>query len=135
MAENAGIPAPEGLKRGGLALWASLAVEGRPEAHLVLLTEACRAKDRLDQLDLLLGGEVNTWMTLTHRLQTEDYELVISSALREANTTAGVLRQLLAQIPVEAGVEKTEGVNPLDELEARRAGRPAGTARPSRTNR
>lgn len=62
----------------------------------VQLTEACRAKDRLDRLDALLRGDIDTWATLTHNLRTEDYELKIDGALAAANTTANLMKQLLA---------------------------------------
>jgi hypothetical protein len=39
---------------------------------------------------------VETWATLTHRLQTEDYELKIDAALAQANSTANLMKQLLA---------------------------------------
>ena len=44
--------APAGLAAGGRKLWRSIVTEhDLAPAQLVQLTEACRAKDRLDQLD------------------------------------------------------------------------------------
>lgn len=60
--------------------------------------EACRAKDRLDKLDQILRADVDTWATLTHNLRTEDYELKIDAALSQANSTATLMKQLLAAL-------------------------------------
>jgi hypothetical protein len=73
--------APDGLFKGGLALWAAIT-----EAHdldatqLVQLTEACRAKDRVDILDSMLREGMD------------------SSVLKDANATANLLKQLLAAL-------------------------------------
>lgn len=90
---------PTGLSAGGRNLWASIS-----EAHdldavqLVQLEEASRAKDRLDKLDAILRGDVDTWVTLVHDLRTEDYELKIDAALSQANATANLMKQLLAAL-------------------------------------
>lgn len=89
---------PAGLASGGRSLW--LAIDDAHEldaAQLVQLTEACRAKDRLDKLDELLRGDVSCWAEVV------DYDdkpsvLVINSALDKANTTANLLKQLLAAL-------------------------------------
>jgi len=97
--------APSGLAAGGRALWKAIVEDNDLDAaQLVQLTEACRAKDRLDRLDELLRGDVDTWARLVHRLQTEDYELKIDAALSQANTTANLMKQLLAalRLPDEA---------------------------------
>ncbi len=92
-------PVPSGLGAGGTALWSQVA-----EAHEldplqeVQLTEACRAKDRLDKLDELLRGDADVWCRLVHRLQTEDYELRVDEALAKANQTANIMKQLLAAL-------------------------------------
>lgn len=90
-------PVPRNLGKGGRALWRAIAAEHELDiTQRVQLEEACRAKDRLDKLDELLRGDVDTWAILTHRLQTEDYELKIDSALSQANATANLMKQLLA---------------------------------------
>ena len=97
---------PDGLGAGGRELWSDIASGGELDAmQRVQLLEACRAKDRLDKLDLLLRGDVDTWVSLTHRLQTQDYELVIDKALVQANSTANLMKQLLAamRLPDEHG--------------------------------
>jgi len=91
--------APEGLGPGGSELWSQIASQADLDAvQQVQLLEACRAKDRLDKLDLLLAADVETWAVLTHRLQTNDYELVIDKSLAAANSTATVMKQLLAAL-------------------------------------
>lgn len=97
--------APAGLGVGGAAFWVEIAAEHDLDpAQRLQLTEVCRAKDRLDKLDRLLSGEVETWVLLTHRLQTADYELKIDAALSQANATANLMKQLLAamRLPDEA---------------------------------
>lgn len=91
--------APTGLGAGGRRVWREVV-----EAHIldvtqmVQLEEACRAKDRLDKLDKILRGDVDTWATLVHNLRTEDYELKIDGALTQANGTANLMKQLLAAL-------------------------------------
>lgn len=98
--------APSGLAAGGRALWDSITEvhSDLDAAQLVQLTEACRAKDRLDKLDALLRGDIDTWAVLVHKLQTQDYELRIDKALTDANATANLMKQLLAalRLPDEA---------------------------------
>lgn len=91
---------PIGLAAGGKALWIAVNEidESLDAAQLVQLEEACRAKDRLDKLDALLRGKVDTWARLTHRVQNEDYELKIDAALSQANATANLMKQLLAAL-------------------------------------
>lgn len=89
--------APSGLGTGGRALWRSISADYDLDVmQRVQLEEACRAKDRLDKLDLILRGDVETWATITHRTQTDDYELKIDDALTKANATANLMKQLLA---------------------------------------
>lgn len=92
-------PAPTGLSAGGRKLWTSVTSENELDiTQQVTLTEACRAKDRLDKLDQLLRGDVDTWARLTHNTRTEDYELKIDQALSAANTTANLMKQLIASL-------------------------------------
>ena len=105
------------LGRAGSALWDDLADEGDPHSLTVLVIEACRLADRLTKFDQLLRGDVDTWMTLTHRLMTEDYELKIDSAASEARQTASTLRQILADIRRQKSEQDQTGDgNPLDDL-------------------
>lgn len=104
---------------GGKALWEESFGEELTQRQVAILTEACRARDRLDKLDRLLSGEVDVWARLVHSVRTEDYELHIDDALQKANTTATTLRLLLAELP--AVKPKSKG-SALDELAKRRAG-------------
>lgn len=91
---------PTGLSAGGRALWRSIIDEHELDAvQLVQLTEACRAKDRLDKLDDALRGDGHTWMKLVEDFNSDQIsELRITSALDKANTTANVMKQLLAAL-------------------------------------
>lgn len=90
---------PDGLAAGGSGLWdAVMAAHDLEPVQVVQLEEACRAKDRLDQLDMLLRGDVETWATLTHKTLTQDYELKIDAALSQANATANLMKQLIAAL-------------------------------------
>jgi hypothetical protein len=90
---------PDGLEAGGSALWDSIVADHDLDPmQTVQLTEACRAKDRLDKLDELLRGDVEVWARVTHNTRTEDYELKIDAALSQANSTANLLKQLLAAL-------------------------------------
>lgn len=91
--------APASLSTGGRSLWRSIAdSHDLDAAQRVQLLEACRAKDRLDKLDALLRGDVDTWA----EIMTDDYaqpvSLRIDAALAQANTTANLLKQLLAAL-------------------------------------
>lgn len=87
------------LAAGGRELWDAITGEHELDAtQKVQLLEACRAKDRLDRLDAVLRGDADVWMKLTHRLQTEDYELKIDAALTQANSTANLMKQLLVAL-------------------------------------
>lgn len=89
----------DGLGAGGAELWDAITADhGLDATQKVQLLEACRAKDRLDKLDRVLSGDVDTWATLVHGLRTEDYELKIDAALSQANATANLMKQLLAAL-------------------------------------
>lgn len=108
MAGSSPVP-PRGLGVGGRALWRS--ITGAHEldaAQVVQLTEACRAKDRLDKLDDVLRGDADTWMRLYVDPRSDDgtvLELRVTQALAQANSTANLLKQLLAalRLPDERG--------------------------------
>jgi hypothetical protein len=90
---------PEGLRSGGSALWQ--AIDGDHELtapQLVQLEEACRAKDRLDELDRLLRRDIESWMDEVWLEGQRRYELKIDAALTQANATANLMKQLLAAL-------------------------------------
>src|SRR5688500_13433317 len=81
-------------------MWSALCEKVVGERGLVLLEEACRTADRLDRLDALLVGDLESWARIDHR-RDGTTEVVIDSALSEARQQALALRQLLASIPVK----------------------------------
>lgn len=95
------VKSPGGLGPGGRALWRSIAgVHALDAIQKVTLLEACRAKDRLDKLDEMARDESDTWATLT-----QDYELKMGRVPAGVNSTATLLKQLLAslRLPDAAG--------------------------------
>jgi hypothetical protein len=94
------------LALGGRNLWRAVTADHVLDAaQEVTLLEACRAKDRLDELDQVLRGDVDTWVSLVHDPRTHDHELKVNVALASANITATLLKQLLAslRLPDAAG--------------------------------
>lgn len=93
--------APSGLGVGGRALWRKITDDHELDAaQSVQLVEACRAKDRLDKLDDLLRGDVDTWCKLIVDVNSDGqiFELRLTQALTQANATANMLKQLLAAL-------------------------------------
>jgi hypothetical protein len=93
--------APTGLGSGGRALWTSITADHVLDAaQEVQLLEACRAKDRLDKLDLVLRADVDTWAELVLDINSDGqvFELRLTQALTQANATANVMKQLLAAL-------------------------------------
>lgn len=114
----------DSLGPGGRSLWAAITDQHQLDAgQEVQLLEACRAKDRLDRLDTVLSGDADVWMRLTHRLNTEDYELKIDAALSQANATANLMKQLLAALRLP---DAQTGKQPQKRA-ARGAYKPTGT--------
>jgi hypothetical protein len=98
------------LALGGSALWASITKDHTLDAvQEVTLLEACRAKDRLDEMDELLRAGVDRWVSLVHDDRTQDYELKVNVALANANATATLLKQLLAALRLP---DKSTGKRP-----------------------
>ena len=100
---------PAGLATGGSGLWSAI-TEAHPDldaVQLVQLEEACRAKDRLDKLDSLLRADVDTWAKLVVDVNSDGqiFELRVTQALAQANSTANLMKQLLAalRLPDESG--------------------------------
>lgn len=90
---------PTGLRAGGKALWQSITDEHHLDAvQVVQLEEACRAKDRLDQLDKVLRGDVTTWTDILTDSDGTPVSLRIDAALSKANETANLMKQLLAAL-------------------------------------
>lgn len=94
----------------------SLARDGDPYELTVLITEACRIANRLDQLDRLLSGDAELWLHLVE--SRGDVEVRVDNALPEARQQANVLRQLLAEIKRRRGDggSGADEYDPLDDL-------------------
>jgi hypothetical protein len=131
--------APDGLADGGVTLWKSVVADHDLDAtQLVTLTEACRAKDRLDKLDELLRGDIDSWLILVHKTLTEDYELKIDQALSAANATANLMKQLLASLrlpDVDSGKRPQARGGARGAYKSNGAGAQSGTARVSSLDR
>ena len=124
---------PEGLQAGGLALWNAVTGTHTLDAmQMVQLTEACRAKDRLDKLDELMRGDVDTWATVRHRARTQDYELKVDNAAAVANSTADLMKKMLNALRLPdpetgrrpqrrgpRGVQKPSAVSSLERARGR----------------
>jgi len=123
---------PTGLGAGGRTLWKSI-TEDHPDldaAQQVTLLEACRSKDRLDKLDEVLRGDGDTWMRLVVDPRSDDgtiYELRITQALAQANSTATIMKQLIAALRLPDGAT---GKRPQQRGGARGAYSPTGKAAP-----
>jgi hypothetical protein len=89
---------PAGLGNGGRKLWRDV-LGLHPEldaTQLVQLHEACRAKDRCDQLDRLLRGDADMWLAVAGDGEDRPAKIVVDQALSKANETANLMKQLLA---------------------------------------
>ena len=91
--------APAGLGAGGRTLWREITkVHDLDEVQRAQLTEACRMKDRLDKMDDLLRGDVDTWAEIATDRDGEPISLRIDGAAKLANETANGMKQLLAAL-------------------------------------
>lgn len=105
--------APRGLHSGGRTLWREIVkVHELDVAQRVQLEEACRAKDRLDEFASIIEGKgvLDLMRFRLHESFDEDskYALVevkFDSVIANANTTANMMKQLLAalRLPDAAG--------------------------------
>lgn len=81
---------------------------------MVLLEEAARIADRLDQLDRLLKGDVDVWCSIAEG-RDGDLQVRVDAALVEARQQASVLRQILVALPLRGG-DEDEAEGWLDQL-------------------
>lgn len=127
---------PAGLHSRGRALWAALGQQLSTPAGQVAL-EACRAADRLDELDSIIAGKgvlnllaFRTHLDLEDMLADEQHLRITVSfqnVLAEARQQQANFKTLLAEISdaVPAAPAGSTGPkkSPLDELAERRAGK------------
>lgn len=104
----------------------------------VLVVEACRIIDRLDQIDNIITGKTE-WIRLMHfrvnNGEQQEVTVTLDGVLAEARQQQNALKALMAQLGVGkadmSGKKESVG-DPLDEIAARRAARGGATARPRR---
>lgn len=124
---------PRDLLRRGTELWMAT-VNGREAdaAWLVLLHEACRMADRLDDMAQLLAGDIQVWA----RIELPDLDgkpcvLIFDDALAETRQYVNTLRQLTTTLGIgKASMESKQEGGLVDQLAAARAARLAGPAEP-----
>ena len=98
---------PEEFGPGGQALFDQLMVGGWDAPTVALITEAARAKDRLDRLARITSGDEDVWC----RVFTGEGELVLKldTAVSEQRQLSTVFRQLLAEIQRRQGDRVSDG--------------------------
>lgn len=86
------------LGPAGSALYASVSAEYELDAlQEVLLLEACRSKDRADQLHALVAGDPEVWGRLGADADVEGpVQVRVDAVLREATRTALLVSQMVA---------------------------------------
>lgn len=94
------------LGERGRRLWQDVTKAG-PEltpSEQVLLEEACRTADRLDQLDRILRGDEDCWVSL-HSVNEDGsiVKVVLNQALAEARQQQTTLKQLVAELRQSRG--------------------------------
>lgn len=106
-------PARPDLGPGGRSLWDAITTDHDLDAsQLVQLTEACRMKDRLDEMDSVIQGKgvLNLMRFRVESLDgmVEDPNATITvkfdAVIERANATANAMKQLIAalRLPDEA---------------------------------
>ena len=77
----------------------------------VLILEAARVGDRLEQLNGIITGEQEVWARLTDG-RTGDLEIRIDNVLQEARQQAATLRQLIGTIKRLRGASEVDPDEP-----------------------
>lgn len=83
---------------GGQRLRAALTEDDDPADLTALIEEAARTKDRLDQLDAILRGDVDVWARVTEGRGGQVLEIRVDSVMQEARQLTTVFRQTLGEI-------------------------------------
>lgn len=120
----AGIPkaAPAGLELAGIDLWIAV-TDGREldAASKVLLLNACRITDRLDQLDKEIDGRLLS----QNQRGDEVINPLISEHRQQFNTLAGIFSKMgLGELP-----KPSSGESKWDELAKKREERAKAAAK------
>lgn len=127
------VRAPSGLAAKGRKLWREMcALTPLNPAELVMLEEACRIADRLDRLDALLTGHMETWLQLRVNDEGDQITVVVSQPLSEARQQATVMKQLIAALRVP---DEASGKRPQQRGGARGAYKPTGKSAVSSLDR
>lgn len=110
---------PDGLAVGGSDLWRSITGDHDDlnAMQLVQLTEACRMKDRLDDMAAVIEGQ-GVLNLMKFRLEMDDVledpaatvTVKFDAVIERANATANAMKQLLAamRLPDEATGRKPQ---------------------------
>ena len=100
-----------------------------------LILEACRAVDRLADLDAVIAG-AGVLDLLRFRLKDEEgriaevkFDAVLSEARQQQSNLASLMKAILPNLDPAAGAEKERDI--LDEIAQRRAARRTGPAKGS----
>lgn len=100
----------DNLRRRGRKLFDALCSDDDPLEIRALALEAARMKDRLDQLDLVLAGDVDTWLEIAESRGRGECVVIVDNALGQARLYAGTLRQTIAGIhELRGGASESEG--------------------------
>lgn len=130
---------PPGLETRGRRLWASLLAqdsdledETNPMREVAL--QACRTADRLDDLDRVLTGRAECWVTFEERFSGTEVLVKLDGALSEERQQSQAMARLISalRLPDEAtgkkpqrrqlrGVQKPSSVAAVTPLERARA--------------
>lgn len=139
---------PEDLDERGAQLWRDMNGSYETDAGArLLLHEACRITDRLEKLNRILRGDVDTWVSIElprDGSEDEPLRIKVDGALAEARLHVTTLRQVLQQLrrirPTgrllpggggDAPAADSKAVrNPVDEFTAHRNARRSGTTDP-----
>ena len=131
---------PTGLGDRGAALWRAFGGDNTSDgARAVMIAEAARMADQLEQLDAFIRGDVDAWAKVEIPGSGKTLVLKIDGAVSERRQSMTVFRHLIGQLTsvasaspassgttpaTEPGGDSPKGA-PLDELAKARAERRA----------
>lgn len=112
-------PAKPRFGERGQRLWVAYSELVDGEIGTLLLEEACRLADRLEQLDRLLQGDESLWQFVSRGRGRGRIEVHVDAALVEARQQAVALRQVVSSLPMKGGADDDAGHSSdswIDEL-------------------